>query len=119
MYPENPEETQVIVGSMNMGYISDTAGKSNSQPVPSQAGADTTRPQDGLTPHLVPLNPQVSIDPWKNSQNKSKIHCWPPLVFPQIEYCVRLGYFVEVDLCYGWPGDRYCIFSVTGKKEIE
>ena len=24
MYPENPEETQVIVGSMNMGYISDT-----------------------------------------------------------------------------------------------
>ena len=25
MYPENPEETQVIVGSMNMEYISDTA----------------------------------------------------------------------------------------------
>ena len=25
MYPENPEETQVIVDSMNMGYISDTA----------------------------------------------------------------------------------------------
>ena len=25
MYPDNPEETQVIVGSMNMGYISDTA----------------------------------------------------------------------------------------------
>jgi len=25
LYPENPEETQVIVGSMNMGYISDTA----------------------------------------------------------------------------------------------
>ena len=25
MYPENPEETQVIVGFMNMGYISDTA----------------------------------------------------------------------------------------------
>ena len=24
IYPENPEETQVIVGSMNMGYISDT-----------------------------------------------------------------------------------------------
>ena len=24
MYPENPRETQVIVGSMNMGYISDT-----------------------------------------------------------------------------------------------
>ena len=25
MYPENPEGTQVIVGSMNMGNISDTA----------------------------------------------------------------------------------------------
>ena len=25
MYPENPEGTQVIVGSVNMGYISDTA----------------------------------------------------------------------------------------------
>ena len=25
MYPECPEGTQVIVGSMNMGYISDTA----------------------------------------------------------------------------------------------
>ena len=25
IYPENPEGTQVIVGSMNMGYISDTA----------------------------------------------------------------------------------------------
>ena len=25
MYPENPEGTQVIVGSTNMGYISDTA----------------------------------------------------------------------------------------------
>ena len=25
MYPKNPEGTQVIVGSMNMGYISDTA----------------------------------------------------------------------------------------------
>ena len=25
MYPENPEGTQVIVGSMNMGYIFDTA----------------------------------------------------------------------------------------------
>ena len=25
MYPENPRGTQVIVGSMNMGYISDAA----------------------------------------------------------------------------------------------
>ena len=27
MYPENPERTQVIVGSMNMGYISEVAGQ--------------------------------------------------------------------------------------------
>ena len=26
MYPENPGGTQAIVGSTNMGYISDTAG---------------------------------------------------------------------------------------------
>ena len=25
LYPENPKGTRVIVGSMNMGYISDTA----------------------------------------------------------------------------------------------
>ena len=29
----------------------------------------------GFNPPLVPLNPQVCIDPRKNSQNKSKIHC--------------------------------------------
>ena len=29
MYPENPEGTQVIVGSMNMEYISDTARNRN------------------------------------------------------------------------------------------
>ena len=42
MYPENPEGTQVIVGSMNMGYIIlyiRHCQESNSQPVPSQAGA--------------------------------------------------------------------------------
>ena len=38
--PENPEGTQVIVGSMNMGYIIlyiRHCQESNSQPVPSQA----------------------------------------------------------------------------------
>ena len=45
MYPE-PRRDQVFVGSMNMGYISDTAMQgSNSQPVLSQAGADPTIPQ--------------------------------------------------------------------------
>ena len=45
MYPENSEGTQVIVGSMNMGFILHYCQESNSQSVPSQAGADTTRPQ--------------------------------------------------------------------------
>ena len=42
---------------------------------------------------LIPLwclsvsTPKVCIYPRKNSPNMSKIHCWPPLVFPQIEYC--------------------------------
>ena len=35
---------------------------------------------------LVPFNPPSLYWPRKNSQNKSKIHCWPPLVFPEIEY---------------------------------
>ena len=48
MYPENPEGTQVIVGSMNMEYISDTE-ESNSQPVPSQAGADTLDHSDSVS----------------------------------------------------------------------
>ena len=44
MYPDNPEGTQVIVGLMNMGYIyPHCQEESNSQPVPSQAGADPTR----------------------------------------------------------------------------
>ena len=35
-------------------------------------------------------HPQVCLTPLKNCQNKSKIHCWPPLVFPQIEYWTRV-----------------------------
>ena len=49
MYPENPEGTQVIVGSMNMGYLYiyiRHCQESNSQPVPSQAGADQARSQE-------------------------------------------------------------------------
>ena len=45
MYPENPEGTQVIVGSMKHGIYIRHCQESNSQPVPSQAGVDTTRPQ--------------------------------------------------------------------------
>ena len=38
MYPENPEETRVILGSMNMEYVSDPSSPnqdSNPQPVSS------------------------------------------------------------------------------------
>ena len=46
MYQENPEGTQVILGSMNIGYISDTAmNRTHNLAVPSQAGADPTIPQ--------------------------------------------------------------------------
>ena len=47
MYPENPEGTQVIVGSMNMGYILyiRQCQELNLRPVPSQAGADAIRYQ--------------------------------------------------------------------------
>ena len=45
IYPENLERTQVIVGSMNMVIYIRHCQESNSQPVPSQAGADPTRPQ--------------------------------------------------------------------------
>ena len=33
MYPENPEGAQAVVDSMKVGYVSDTARDSNSQPV--------------------------------------------------------------------------------------
>ena len=44
MYPENPEGTQLIVGSMNMGYIIYIwhCQESNSQPVLFQAEANLT-----------------------------------------------------------------------------
>ena len=48
MYPENPEGTQVIVGSMNNvehGIYILHCHESNSEPVPSKVGADPTRPQ--------------------------------------------------------------------------
>ena len=46
MYPENPNETRVIVGSMNTGYDKHQSWHyqdSNSQPVSSQMRVDSTR----------------------------------------------------------------------------
>ena len=42
---KSPEGTQVIVGSINMGYISDTARNRTHNLFRTKAGADTTRPQ--------------------------------------------------------------------------
>ena len=55
MYPENPEGTQVIVGSMNMGYISDTARNRDSQPdsVPSGSRYHYATVTDGRSVELV------------------------------------------------------------------
>ena len=43
---------------------------------------DLSRGVGGLTPTLVPLNSPSLYWPPKNTQNKSKIHCWPPSGFP-------------------------------------
>ena len=47
MFPENPEETRVIVGSTNMRYLICIwhCQDSNSQSLPSQVHADSSRPQ--------------------------------------------------------------------------
>ena len=45
IYPENPEGTQVIVGSMNMGYISDTARNRTHNLFRPKQEPITTRPQ--------------------------------------------------------------------------
>ena len=60
MYPENPEETQVIVGSVNMRYgiFIQHCQDLNLQPVPSQAPAGSFRPQ------------------WRNSRVCPCDFCW-------------------------------------------
>ena len=55
MYPENPEETQVIIGSMNMGYISDTA---------------RNRTHNLFRPKREPIPLQESQHPWVNIINE-------------------------------------------------
>ena len=45
MYPENPKGTQVIISFNEHGKYIRHCRESNSQPVPSQVGADPTRPQ--------------------------------------------------------------------------
>ena len=50
MYPENPEGTQVIVGSMNMGYISDTARNQTHNLFRSKCKPIPPGHSDGLNP---------------------------------------------------------------------
>ena len=77
VYPENPDGTQVIVGSMNMGYDSNIqhCQDSNSQPILSQACAYSSNlsHSDGqdlsVTNHLSQPRPRMrhwkSPDYWK------------------------------------------------------
>ena len=55
----------------------------------------------GLTPSGA-SHPQVNIDPHWFSQNESKIHCWPPLVLPQIDYWNHLRAIGKVWCEPGW-----------------
>ena len=57
MYPENPEGTQVIVGSMNMGYISDTARNRTHNLFRPKREPIPLGHSDGLLNHW-PLNPE-------------------------------------------------------------
>ena len=58
MYPENPEGTQVIVGSMNMGYISNTArNRTHNLFRPKREPIPLTRPQLRISnPFIVAMN---------------------------------------------------------------
>ena len=71
MYPENPEGTQVIVGSMNMGYISDTARnrthnlfRPKREPIPlGHSGLQIIRTVSHSCIHSI-LMPRVALIPW-------------------------------------------------------
>ena len=67
MYPENPEGTQVIVGSMNMGYISDTARnrthnlfRPKREPIPL-GHSDGLNTNGGITPLGVKITPKLNF----------------------------------------------------------
>ena len=67
MYPENPEGTQVIEGSMNMGYISDTARnrthnlfRSKREPIPLGQSDGRLRILGGGFPQKIP---GINTDP--------------------------------------------------------
>ena len=56
---------------------------------------------EGFNPPLVPklTSKFVLTPPQKNSQNKSKIHCWPPLVFQQIDYWLFWQFVLHLHWC--------------------
>ena len=57
MYPESPEGTQVIVGSMNMRYISDTAMNQSVIPILTACGVHIIYRKDtqSLCPECVDI----------------------------------------------------------------
>ena len=56
MYPENPEGTQVVVGLMNMGYISDTARNQTHNLFRSKREPIPLGHSDGQLPYSVTLH---------------------------------------------------------------
>ena len=72
IYPENHKGNQVIVGSMNMGYISDTArNRTHNLFRPKWELADTTRPQSDGNCQGCGLGLDVSVS--RRSRDLSKL----------------------------------------------
>ena len=73
MYPENPEGTQVIVGSMNMGYISDTVRNRTHNLIRHKRELIPLGHSDGLENDSVKSIVTVS-DSWNNAVQSFLFH---------------------------------------------
>ena len=73
MYPENPEGTQVIVGSMNMGYISDTIRNRTHNLIRHKREPIPLGHSDGLENDSVKSIVTVS-DSWNNAVQSFLFH---------------------------------------------
>ena len=75
MYPENPEGTQVIVRRVNEhGIYIRHCQESNSQPDPSQAGGDTTRPEWRVGEWFCERYIVTVSDSWNNAVQSFLFH---------------------------------------------
>ena len=78
MYPENPEGTQVIVGSMNMGYISDTVRNRTHNLFCSKRKSIPLGHSDS---HLTSVTPTSRISTYKKSGIRT-LHRKPSVTLP-------------------------------------